>query len=545
MRVALYARVSSDAQDVSLSIGAQLKALREYAKQHGYTVVREFVDEAESGRTSARPAFREMIALAKIKEPPFNMILVWKLNRFSRNRVDSITFKELLRKRGISVVSINEPLENNPSGKLLEGIIEGMDEFYSANLGQDIKRGLREAASRGFFVGRLPPDGFHKVVVMDSNKSRHKLEPDPIDSKSVRTVKRTFAMAMNDSGAKEIAKSLNEDGLRTSTGARWTKTYVYKVLTNEAYCGTLVLGGRPGHTAIHSGEPPVRVENAWPAIIDKETFLSVQKKMASRRPTSVHPRVLPSFYLLSGILFCSCGKAMIGRSAKSHQYYYYTCNRKLKEGSDSCHTRSLPKNYLERIMTEQIKSKILNDDVLEKLVALVNEDLDNAHSSYREKLEVLDAEVKDVSSRLTALYDALETGKLDLNDLAPRIKELRARQDELFKSRVLLEADMTIHGVQYVDADQIKSYCADLRGLLSETDIVKSKAFLRSFVEKVVIEASECTIHYNLPVPANWQKSDDLVLPIEPPSGAGGIRTPYLLRAKQTFSQVNYGPALT
>ncbi len=472
------------------------------------------------------------------------MILGWKLNRFSRNRIDSITFKELLSKRGIRVVSINEPLENNPSGKLLEGIIEGMDEFYSANLGQDIKRGLREAAGRGFFVGRQPPDGFHKIVVMDGNKSRHKLEPDPIDSKSVRTVKRAFAMAMNDSGAKGIAKTLNKDGLRTSTGARWTKTYVYKVLTNEAYCGTLVLGGRPGYKAIRSGETPVRVENAWPAIIDKETFLTVQQKMASRKPTVIHPRVLPSFYLLSGILFCSCGKAMIGRSAKSHQYYYYTCNRKLKEGSDSCHTRSLPKNKLETIVTEHIKSKILNDDVLEKLVALVNQDIDNAHSSYREKLEVLDTEVRDVSSRLTALYDALETGKLDLNDLAPRIKELKARQDELFKSRVLLEADMTIHGVQYVDADKIKSYCSDLRALLSETDIVKSKAFLRSFVEKVVIDVSKCTVQYKLPVPANWRTSEDLVLPIEPSGGAGGIRTPYLLRAKQAFSQLNYGPKL-
>ena len=233
---------------------------------------------------------------------------------------------------------------------------------------------------------------------------------------------------------------------------------------------------------------------------------------------------------------------MIGRSAKSHQYYYYTCNRKLKEGSDSCHTRSLPKKNLERIVIEHIKGKILNDDVLEKLVALVNQDLDNAHSSYREKLEVLDAEVKDVSSRLTALYDTLETGKLDLNDLAPRIKELKARQDELFKSRVLLEADMTIHGVQYVDVDQIKSYCRDLRGLLSETDIVKSKAFLRSFVEKVVIEVSKCTIRYKLPVPATWQKSEDLVLPIDTPSGAGGIRTPYLRIANATFSRVNYGP---
>jgi hypothetical protein len=155
--------------------------------------------------------------------------------------------------RGISVISINEPLENNPSGKLLEGIIESIDEFYSANLGQDIKRGLRESAQRGFFVGSRPPDGLHKVDVKDGNKTRHKLEPDPADSKSVQNVKRIFAMAMNDNGTKEIAKALNKDGLRTSTGARWTKTYVHKILNNEAYCGTLVLGGRPGHEAIHSG----------------------------------------------------------------------------------------------------------------------------------------------------------------------------------------------------------------------------------------------------------------------------------------------------
>jgi len=161
----------------------------EYTEKNGYTVVYEFVDEAESGRTSARPAFKNMIALAKTKDPPFEMILVWKLNRFSRNRLDSITYKELLRQRGIDVVSINEPLENNPSGKLLEGIIESMDEFYSANLGQDIKRGLRESAKRGFFVASRPPYGYHKVGIKDGNKTRYKLEPDPQDSVPFQTVK--------------------------------------------------------------------------------------------------------------------------------------------------------------------------------------------------------------------------------------------------------------------------------------------------------------------------------------------------------------------
>ena len=542
MRAALYVRVSSDAQDISLSIGAQLRALREYADRQGYTVVCEFVDEAESGRTSARPRFREMIALAKTKEPPFDVILVWKLNRFSRSRVDSITYKELLRKRGINVISINEPLENNPSGKLLEGIIESMDEFYSANLGQDIKRGLRESARRGFFVGSGTPYGCHKVEVKDGNKTRHTLEPDPPGSTSRQTVQRIFVMASNGFGTKEIAKALNSDALRTSTGARWTKTYVHKILTNEAYCGTLVLGGRPGHEAIHSGEPPVRVENTWPAIIDRETFTMVQQKMSARRPTAVHPRVLPSFYLLSGLLYCGCGRAMIGRSAKSHRFYYYTCNRSFKQGSDACGARSLPKAKLEQIVTEHIRSKVLKDEVLERLVTLVNEDLDTAHSAYAEKLGVIDAELKDVNSRLTKLYDALETGKLDLNDLAPRIKELKRRQDELLKARVLLEADMTLHGVLHVDAEQVKSYACDLRSLLTETDITKSKAFLRSFVEKIVIHGTTGTIYYKLPVPAHWQERDEVVLPIVPLGGAEGTRTPDPLLAKEVLSQLSYSP---
>lgn len=312
MRVVVYARVLSDSQDVDLSISAQLRALREYATKQGHQILREFVDQAESGRTASRPAFREMIALAKTKPPPFDAILVWKLNRFARSRVDSITYKALLKSKGIRVISINEPLDDSPSGQLLEGVIESIDEFYSASLGQDIKRGMRENAGRGFFNGSRPPHGLHKVPVQDGAKTRYKLEPDPDDCVAVKVVRRMFSMAMQDIGTKEIAKVLNKEGFRTRNGKRWGKTTVHKILTNEAYCGTLVWAGRPGHPAIHSGVPPVRVENAWPAIIDPATFALVQDKMASRSPKQIHPRTLPSHYLLSGFLFCSCGHAMIG-----------------------------------------------------------------------------------------------------------------------------------------------------------------------------------------------------------------------------------------
>lgn len=159
-KVVLYARVSSDKQDISLSISAQLKALREYAERLGYEVVVEFVDEAQSGRTTHRPVFQDMIRQARLKPPTFQAILVWKLSRFARSREDSIIYKSLLRRHGIQVISISEPLENNPSGRMLEGIIEVMDEFYSANLAQEVTRGMREAVSRGFWVGSHTPYGY-------------------------------------------------------------------------------------------------------------------------------------------------------------------------------------------------------------------------------------------------------------------------------------------------------------------------------------------------------------------------------------------------
>ena len=165
MKVALYARVSSDKQDTDLSISSQLRALREYAEKQGYQVVREFVDEVESGRTISRPAFRDMISLAKRPDRTFEAILVWKYARFARNREDSIVYKTLLRKNGVQVISINEPFEDTPTGRLLEAIIESLDEFYSDNLGEEVTRGMRESASRGFYLSAKPPYGYRKIRV--------------------------------------------------------------------------------------------------------------------------------------------------------------------------------------------------------------------------------------------------------------------------------------------------------------------------------------------------------------------------------------------
>ena len=154
---ALYARVSSDRQDVDLSVAAQLRALRDYAQKNGYLAAREYVDEAESGRIADRPEFRKMIDEASKPNAPFQEILVWKVSRFTRKREHAVAFKSMLRRKGVRVVSITEHADDTPTGKLLEGIIESVDEFYSENLAQEVMRGMRESASRGFWVSSYAP----------------------------------------------------------------------------------------------------------------------------------------------------------------------------------------------------------------------------------------------------------------------------------------------------------------------------------------------------------------------------------------------------
>ena len=162
--VALYARVSSDRQDVDLSIAAQLRALRDYAEKHDYLVAREYVDEAESGRIADRPEFQKMLNEAAKPEAPFKEILVWKFSRFTRKREHAVAFKSMLRRRGVRVVSITEQADDTPTGKLLEAIIESVDEFYSENLAQEVVRGMREAASRGFWMTTYAPYGYKRAT---------------------------------------------------------------------------------------------------------------------------------------------------------------------------------------------------------------------------------------------------------------------------------------------------------------------------------------------------------------------------------------------
>ena len=210
---------------------------------------------------------------------------------------------------------------------------------------------------------------------------------------------------------------------------------------------------------------------------------------------------------------------------------------------EACSVGQKSKEKLERLVIEQLKARVLTDENLEELVSMVNKELESASDGLKERLDSVDVELADVGARLSRLYDALETGKLGLDDLAGRIKELKSRQDELNAIRVQIEADMVVRSVKLVDLEMVKTYAQDLKVLLQEADFIERKSFLRSFIKRIEVNEQQVVVHYNLPLPQGRKMKDEVeVLPFVTLGGAGGIRTPYLLNAIQTLSQLSYSP---
>ena len=492
---ALYARVSSDRQDVDLSVAAQLRALRDHAAKNGYVVAREYVDEAESGRNADRPEFQKMIDAASKPDAPFREILVWKFSRFTRKREHAVAFKSMLRRRGIRVVSITEQADDSPTGKLLEGIIESVDEFYSENLAQDVTRGMREAASRGFWVGSRTPYGYNKVMVRDGPKERPMLEPDP---DAARVVRRIFRLAEAGTGMLQIARTLNGEGIASPAGKLWSKNGIHFILRNEVYTGTLVWGANAKNKA-----EPVRVEKAFPAIISKAKFRRVNKLMRSRAPERTHPRRVGSTYLLSGLVRCkSCRRAFSGQDAKSGQFTYYVCQSIMKRGKDACDSPRLNARRFEELVVDRIRSNVLTEGNIPALVKVVEEQMDGVEAEQRKRLKTIENEIEDVKRRLARVWHVIEMADdIDMADAEHRIGEHRERQakleDTADEARAILEQRRTLLD----DADTIAASAHDMSEFLKESEMTERRAFIETFVKEIVVMPGKALVRYTIPMP--------------------------------------------
>ena len=542
--VALYARVSSDKQDVDLSVAAQLRALRDYAEKNGHIVVGEFIDEAESGRIADRPQFKKMLEAATAPGAPFKEILVWKFSRFTRKREHAVAFKAMLRRRGVRVVSITEHADDTPTGKLMEAIIESVDEFYSENLAQEVTRGMREAASRGFWVTSHAPLGYRRVHVQDGPKKRPRLELDPPADAVVR---RIFDMVLRGKSLMDVTKTLNAEGVATSTGSQWRITTIYKILENEAYTGTLVWGKNA-----KDGTQPVRVENAFPAIVTSQEFQRVKRLLKSRSPKIVHPRRASSPYLLSGLAKCAlCGKALTAAEAKSGKYTYYVCQSILKRGSGACATARINAKSFEETIILNIRENILTEGNVNGLVRILDEEMDGVAREQRERLESIEAEHEDVKRRLGRIWQALETTDLDMADAAERIRELRDRKESLEKSSEEVRVVLAERRALLDRADTIAAFAADMSEFLQTSELTETRAFIQSFVKEIQVRPGKASIVYTIPMPedspigtsdATELALNERVMNTIRVSGAEGSRTPDLRIANAALSQLSYSP---
>lgn len=340
---AAYIRVSTDDQ-VELSPASQLVEIRKWAAANGYIVPEEFVfvDEAKTGRkVTGRDDFRRLIATAKTKPKPFDAILLWKFSRFARNRDDAVYYKSILRKQlKIDVISIKEPIEDGKMGVIMESMIEAMDEYYSINLAEDVKRGMEEKHRRGELQS-TPAFGY---TVVDNV-----LTPVPEEAMYVREIFRRYNAG---EGCYTLARWLNTTGVRTHRGSPFENRTVEYILRNPVYIGKL-RWNPTGRSRRNFDDPGIiLVDGKHEPLIDEELFRLTQQRIAQSKATMpYHGRPLGSNKdWISGLVRCaSCGGTMV--FAKPH---WWKCN-----------------NYVRgRCTTSQhINGDLLKDAILRRLQA--------------------------------------------------------------------------------------------------------------------------------------------------------------------------------
>ena len=353
---------------------------------------------------------------------------------------------------------------------------------------------MRESASRGFWVSSYAPFGYNRVMVQDGPKKRPSLQPDP-DASCI--VKRIFDMAEAGNETLNITNTLNDEGIASPRGKLWGKTSVHAILINVAYTGTLVWGANAKDSA-----EPVRVEQAFPAIITKDQFSKVGKLMRSRAPKRSHPRRVGSTYLLSSLVKCrACGRALSGQDAKSGQFSYYVCQSIMKRGKEACVTPRLNARRFEQMIVDKIRSNILTEGSITELVKAVDEEMDGIAGEQRKRLRTIEDELEDVKRRLGRIWNAIETSDIDIADASDRIKEHRERKERLEDAAADARPILSQRRAYLDDVSTIAAYAKDMKDFLEASELTERRAFIESFVKEIIVIPGDALIRYTVPMP--------------------------------------------
>lgn len=465
---AAYLRVSDDRQD-EFSPDSQLKLIREYCKKNEIDLPDElvFYDDGISAKsTKKRVQFNEMIALAKQKEKPFEVILVWKYSRFARNQEESIVYKSLLRKNGVEVVSVSEPISDNPFGGLIERIIEWMDEYYLIRLSDEVRRGMTERATRGK-PNSAPPFGYRM------RDGKYETVPE-----EAAVVKEIYELFLNGTGMRKISTILKSRGVKNHYGNPIDNRGIEYILNNPCYNGYLRWNpnGRSASARVYNNPDDILIKGEHEKIIDDETFAKVKDLLAerkranrrySRESSATHE------FMLRGLVKCnSCGSTLIYQGA----YDSIQCNKYAHGSCDTSHF---------------VKIETINKMVVDELKKAVETFSFNIVSSPEAKVKTeinYDQLVASERLKLERAKQAYQSGVDSLEEYRAsklRIeKEIKRLTDEKMKD---LETSGTFNSKEF------SKIVADVIAILESPDIseeAKNKA-LKTVIQKVVFYKPE------------------------------------------------------
>ena len=502
LNAVLYCRYSST-QQTENSIDGQLRECHRFADYHGYKIIGEYIDRAKSGTSvEQRDDFLRMISDAKKQQ--FAYIIVYRFDRFARNRYDSVVYKRQLAISGVRVISATEAVADGPDGAILEAMYEAMDESYSRRLSAITLRGIQEATRKGIWCSAIP-FGYHtedKRLIIDEK-----------EAPAVREIYTQYAEGKTKS---EIAKWLNEHGYRTRRGKQFTCNNFNTILANPAYTG-------------HAKCRDIEIET--PAIIDKELYDKVQNKLAQNAP-SRGKKTDKRYFALTGKLYCGlCGCAMtsdLGTSQNGTVHAYYSCSRrKTAHGvrGGKCKKKSERQDFLEWYIVRQTMSHVLTDtriaEISERLEKLSRED--QASTSIRE----IEARQKEINKELDDLTD-----KLIATNNQSIINRINTRADELTAELSALDADLSHFRLQVdhtLTAQQIAAYLRSLRtGDPLDPDF--RRRIIDTFIQCVYLFDDKILVYYNIKetAPITYDQAlDDLSgLSAQLSSGSAGFGSP-------------------
>ena len=408
----IYARYSSDNQ-TEQSIEGQLRVCEQYAKNNDIVILKTYIDRAMTGTNDNRPDFQQMIKDSASKE--WQNIIVYKLDRFSRNKYETAKYKKILKDNGVKLISAMENIPDTPEGIILESLLEGMAEYYSAELSQKVKRGMNETRVKGNFTGG--------TIIYGYNVKNHKVVINEEQAEVVRFIYEQYALGVY---VKDIIQKLNEKHIY-NRGKPFARNTIYNILKNEKYSGIYR----------HNNEV---FENMYPRIVSQEIYDKVRKKTSQNH---YGKRSIEVVYLLRNKLKCGyCGEpisAECGTTSQGKKRRYYKCLGK-KRHTTNCNKQTVRKEILEdlviKILIEQLNSPKTLDKITNNILKVQeNEDCGNT------LLVSLNKEKIETQKVLDNILKAVEQGVIN-NTTNKRMTELEKKLEDI-ERQIIVEKSKT------------------------------------------------------------------------------------------------------